>query len=398
MDLFGKYETDEKFISKTKGFLDEFKDKEIILWGKGRIIPTLLKFIDNLNIKYIVDSNKNLHGTFFEGYQILSPEVLQNEDKNKVRIIIAPFDCQHGEIAKTLVKFGFDNKSFCVSQDYLIAYNYLNNNKIVLPSLEFIISSVCSLRCKDCIAKIPYFKQNSFQQIPFKDLKTNIDKIFNSIDYVARFQLATGEVLLHKELGMILEYIATNYRHKYDELTFVTNGTVIPGEDLLETISKYVSFIQISPYTHKDVQKLLKVDELIGLFQKYKINYISSHYATGVDEPQWNDIGDLVTPKSRYDKDNINLYHNCSMHICKCMVHDKLFPCTVACYAAYGRINHPSSDKENRDYIRINDKNINIVRFYLKAMANDFPSICDYCNGVGPYVNKIMVAAGEQIK
>ncbi len=397
MDLFGKYENDEEFINKAKGFLNEFKNKETVLWGKGRITSTLLKFADNLNIKYIVDNNKDLHGTVFHGYDIVSPENLRNEDKNNTKIIIMPNDCQHRDIAKILANMGFDNNSFCTCRDYLTAHSYFNKNKVVLPNLEFIITSICSLKCKYCIAQIPYFNKNKFYQMPFSTVKENIDRVFNNIDYIGMFQLSTGEVLLHLEADKIIEYISETYRDKYNELTFVTNGTVIPSEKLLQSLKKNIDFIQISNYIHPDIQKQLKVEKLKKLFDNYNINCFFSNYATGKLEIRWNDIGDLSVPKNRSLKENAELYQDCSMQVCKCMFEDKIYPCTVACYASLGGINEPAIDKENINYVSITGKSLDIVKFYLRAAAKDHPHICDYCNGVGTHVNDRLILAGEQL-
>jgi hypothetical protein len=398
MDLFGEYQENEQFLIKTKAFIQEFEKSEVVLWGNSRLLSTFLRFVDNLNIKYIVDINKDLWGTYFNGYEIVSPQNIKEKSKNNVKVIIMLSDSKHIEISNYIKNLGFDINDFCLGKDYLIAYNFYKKNKVVVHSFELVITSVCSLRCTHCIAKIPYFNENISQQIPFDNVKKSIDKIFQNIDYIEMFQLATGEVLLHKDLDKILEYIHQNYKDKYNSLTFVTSGTVLPNERIFKALQKYINFIQVSPYNHPDVKKLLKIDKLHALFDKYKIKYFFSNYATDATKDDWNDIGDFTKKKNRTTTEHKEFYYNCTMNVCKSMIDDKIFPCTVACYNYYGGINKFVLDRNNLDYIDITSEKIDIVRFYLNATKNQYPSICDYCDGIGTTINDKLVIAGKQVK
>ncbi|MBU1052811.1 MAG: radical SAM protein [Proteobacteria bacterium] len=397
MNLSGKYKNDQEFIIKSDEFLSQFEKKEIIFWGKGRMIVPLLRYADALNIKYIVDSNKNLHGTDFLDYKILSPERLINEDKQNTRIIIMPNNSQYREISKELLKAGYDKNCFCTSRDFFTAYSYFKKNKIVLPNLEFIITTVCSLKCKHCIAQVPYLNEYKSYIMPFKEVRKNIDNVFKAIDYIGIFHLTTGEVLLHPELDKIIEYISENYRDKYNELTFVTNGTLLPDEKLLKALQKHIGSIQISHYVHPDILKFLKVDNLRSLFNEYGIKHFFNSFATGAQEVRWNDIGDLSLPKNRSERENEELYLNCSMRMYKCMFADKIYPCTASCSVYTGGINELSPGKERVDYVKTTDNPIDIVKFFLQATTYDQPHICGYCNGVGSYINDKLIPAGEQL-
>lgn len=396
MDLFGKYENNMVFEENAKKFLNTFHNKKIVIWGKARILETFLNYVDNINIAYIVDINHTLHNTSFMGVKILPTENLLKEDKENTIIIITPHDSQQIEIIKDIKNMGFKDNNFCLARDLLITYNYIIKHKVILPNIEFIISSACSLKCTHCIANVPYFQKNKSQYIPFIKLKQNIDDIFKAIDYVEMFQLATGEVLMHPELIKILDYIHSNYKEKYNELTFVTNATILPNKKTLTSLKKHVGFIQISHYIHPSVDKNIKISRLKKIFEDNEIKYIYSRFASGKNE--WNDIGDLGIPKNRPEKANDLLYNNCSMNICKSVHENKIYPCTAACYASYGGINEPKDDKINIDFVDITGPSIEVVKFYLKATTSKHPTICDCCNGIGPLVNDIFVPAGAQLK
>lgn len=398
MNLLGEYKNNLEFLETVKKFLENFQDKNIILWGNGRLLNTFLKNIDNLNIKFIVDKDKSLWNTYINNYKVLSPETLKYEDKETTKIISLMYDSQHISIYKYLEEIGFDEKSYCLASDYLIASNFFYKDKIILPNFELVITSVCTLKCAHCIAKLPY-SNNKPSHIPFEDVKENIDNIFKTIDYIDMFQFATGEVILHKDLIKILRYLYENYKNRYNQLTFVTSGTAIPNEKIFIDLQKYIGFIQISPYDHPDVQKYSKLDTLKNLLNKYKIKYKISRYATGSSgKLEWNDIGSLTQDLNRTFDENKNLYNSCSMKICRSMVNNKIFPCTVACYAHYGEINDIKLDKKYLDYIDILSTKVDLAMFFLNATTKGYPNMCNYCNGVGEEVNSKLVVAAEQVK
>lgn len=90
-------------------FRKEVEDKEIYLWGAGRLAGYYIKTMClGQNIKAIVDKNSNLHGTFksVEGinYEIISEKKLldlHRIKKNKIVLFITP-TCYAGEIVEYL--------------------------------------------------------------------------------------------------------------------------------------------------------------------------------------------------------------------------------------------------------------------------------------------------------
>lgn len=398
MDLLGEYNTEEEFLKSLHEFISIFETSKIVLWGNARLLKTFLAHVTTLDILYIVDVNEDLWGSTAYGYHIYSPEKIQLETDD-VKIISLLSDSRRYDILDHLLKIGIGQEKFCTAYDYLTAYAFYTNKQVVLSNLELNITSKCSLRCEHCIAKIPYFKEHYSQDIPFDTIKENIDNIFDTVDYVDMFQFATGEVLLHKELDKILEYLHKNYYDRFNNLTFVTSATVIPEERLLEILRKYIGFIQISPYNHPDVEKKMKLPLIKTLFEKYNIQYVLSRYATGGDEQKWNDIGDLMTNHEKTFEENKQFFNQCSMKICKSMFDNKIFPCTVACYNHYGKINDTiPMDSSNLDYIDIKSNKLDIVRFYLNATTGGYPELCKYCNGVGERLNKNLVVAAKQVQ
>lgn len=399
MELFGKYENNEEFLKKVSEFLEIFKNKEIIVWGAGKATKTFFDVAKELNIKYIIDSNKNIHGQTLEGFKIMPPEVVKNEDKSNTLIVIMPYCYDKYYMAKELETMGYDETGYCFGYDYILAYSYFKKNKIVLPALDIFITSFCTLKCKNCIAHLPYYKKNKFHHMPFESIKKDIDGVFSFVDYINLLSFSTGEVILHPDFIKIIEYIAANYREKYRVIHFVTNGTVIPDENLLKAFSKYDCYVYISNYTHT-IKDRSKIKDLTNAFASHSISYsvFNDFQAGRFETPSWNDLGDISISHGKSEQAKINMYHGCANHTCIVAHEEKIYACGSACWGDYGGVYDASG--EGLDYIKYpsnDDEKLNLVRYFLRATQTGYPAICDRCEGVGPLVNKNTVPAGEQL-
>lgn len=395
MDLFGKYENDNAYKFKVKEFLKTFKNEEIIIWGKGILVSTLIKFNPSINIKYIVDIDENSYKEKFHNINVYPPEKLLSADKNRYKVFIAPMTYHKFEIVEHLNNAGFKNEDYCFMYDYILAHNYFVNNKIVIPFLDLVIQTVCTLKCKDCLAFIPSIKKQAY--FSFEKTKKEIDNIFSSFDYIESFSLSTGEVLLHPNLIDILDYISTNYSKQYNRLRFVTNGTVLPQQKLLLALKKYNASLFISDYSNQ-INEKSKIDLLITLLKQFDIPYTYNHQLAGDSNSlQWNDLGDFKKTYKRSNEDNTNLYYKCADHTCTVTYNGNIYPCAPACYATLSEVYVPSSKKCYNEFISIASEKLDILKFFTRATKKGYPLICSKCKGLGPLVNNNLVPAGLQV-
>ena len=95
------------------------------------------------------------------------------------------------------------------------------------------ITTVCTLACKLCIAKIPYY--TSHEHVELKYVKKDIEKLFEVYDYVENLDISGGEPLLYPNLELVLEE-ALKYKDKWGRVRIITNGTVIPSEAVINVM------------------------------------------------------------------------------------------------------------------------------------------------------------------
>ena len=143
-------------------------------------------------------------------------------------------------------------------------------NRCVLSKIDTVITSRCTLRCRDCNLFIGYADHHTDMRL--KDLKKNFDIFFDSVDYVYEYTLLGGEPFMHVELDQILGYLMKNYRDRIGKVNLISNGTLIPGGNVLELMKKYEMTVHISDYT-QTVNYRKKLEEVIETFSKNNIEY-----------------------------------------------------------------------------------------------------------------------------
>lgn len=144
-----------------------------------------------------------------------------------------------------------------------------------LRRLAIIPTLVCTLNCKLCSNYIPLFKGH-VHHIPIDELKTDLDKIFELVDYTEWLQYVGGELFMRKDLWQIYDYALEKYNDKFDKLILITNATVMPCAEDVESFKKYGEHIQIqiSDYGKYSYVK----DELVELLKKENIPYVVKNY------------------------------------------------------------------------------------------------------------------------
>lgn len=119
---------------------------------------------------------------------------------------------------------------------YLPIYFMYVKNKLFFTSENIIPSTVCDLNCRSCLNFNPYIKKHIVDSL--EEVKADIDAFFGQVDLIYRLQISGGEPFLYKELGHVLEYIYENYKDKVIRLETVTNGTIVPSDELCRILKK----------------------------------------------------------------------------------------------------------------------------------------------------------------
>lgn len=109
--------------------------------------------------------------------------------------------------------------------------------KIGLLRTGFCVSQRCTLRCKLCLAFIPYYKKP--KDVSYEEAKLILERYFELVDSVDVFTVTGGEPLLNPELYEIMKHLYTYSSQIMKTVDFVTNGTLDIPEKLLELFMEH---------------------------------------------------------------------------------------------------------------------------------------------------------------
>ena len=97
------------------------------------------------------------------------------------------------------------------------------------------------------------------------------------------FHVSGGEPMLYKHTADLIEYIDKNYGHKIGTLRTVTNGTVVPKEEVLEKLSKCNIEITVDDYREAVPRFNNRFDQLIEKLEEYNIKYYINKAESWID-------------------------------------------------------------------------------------------------------------------
>jgi len=206
--------------------------------------------------------------------------------------------------------------------------------------VSFQTTNICTLNCKLCSACILYIKKH--ECFDTEELLRTLDKLFEVYDYIEHLDFSGGEPLTNPDIAKILKY-ALKYKDKCGLFRVITNGTLIPSNELLEVMSsddKY-SFL-VDHYGDLSVN----IDTVIKLLEENNIRYqLNIYHGDEQWYDGWVDQGKLEN-KGYTENELKKVFRNChaANWMCLTVLKGKLYQCVRAaqavdseyCKAEYG--------------------------------------------------------------
>ena len=233
--------------------------------------------------------------------------------------------------------------------------------KFEMPYLEMFITTKCNLKCKNCSNLIPDCTNSG--HINKETLFKTLEKLLSNIDRLYRLKLHGGEVFLHPQFADIIEYAGKQKKILSFRLT--TNGTIIPGEDILDLIKRFNFIVQISDYNATGV----KTKELMRIFDAKNIRYVF------FNEQMWRDMGGFELRQN-------NRRPFCAVSRCISLLDEKIYICSRA--AMMDRQNIIKSE-----YVSIFQERKVFQKELIHLYNNLSNAACLHCDGDSEFAVKI---------
>lgn len=362
----------------------------IVPFGVGRIgrrvIPSLMEEFD---IPFLIDNGCCKESVYGLNVLNLKQAVTYLREK-KLKVVVTTVFYSYKKIKQEMESLGFiENRDFCILERFAEEWNLRWRNKCVLSKIDTVITSRCTLRCKNCNLFISHAPVQC--DIDLKRLKKNFDIFFESVDYVYEYTLLGGEPLLHKSIAEIISYLGNRYGKRIGRINLISNGTVIPNNDVIDILKKYHVTIHISDYTCSVDYK-----EILAKLQKKFLANDIEYYV--IPNNTWKDV---IYPREGFQTDNPRRHMLLCGHSTHSVADGRLYWCDPAfaaeCFMGFVSKEDDSLDMEanKRNYSKY-EATLNIIKYLLGDVnARGYMSICEKCAGVGSDNNKL-VLAGEQ--
>jgi len=381
-------------------FITVCKTKKIICFGAGKFLKNVKGFLDSeyCKIDLLVDNNKEKWGVYEHDIKIESPDILKKcsgEDylilissKNFAEEIREQIEQQHpGKFVifkwPLIIKEykEFDDKlwqeriytpcehlykhiSLGMSEDKREAYMQekrtllSDKEKVILPRTPVMITTRCTLRCKECSNLMPYYKYP--KDYDADEIIMWIKNVCAAIDEWICLELVGGEPFLYRDLERVLAYVIKE--EKIQQVEFTTNASVMPKPEIIELLKNEKIFIKISQYPN-----LINPEKMLELLKENRICHEL------MENMRWSKTGKL-TSRARTEAELQSQYLNCGQaKLCRTILNGKLYVCSKA--ASLMELGYVDS----LEMVDLQEKN-NLRKNIYDFLRLPYSEACNYCD------------------
>lgn len=366
------------------------KDNRYYLYGTGKTGEEFYHELNkHINIVGFIESNPaNSQKSGLPVYKWGDNFSLQEKDKIIITIHTSKFrdEVENRLLQNSLVR----NQDFIfydVAQKVILFYE---DGLFLLPQIDLTITSACTLKCRDCLQQIPLIKNK--KSLSFQDITESLKNTFRYIDYCKEFHIIGGEPLLHPQLPQIVEYIGTFYNQNVETIVIVTNGTLLPKEELLDALNRYHVRVEISDYRKSaSAPSGQKINEIETVLKQRQIPCILRPMS------EWNDYcGDCSEISDCCSEDAlIATFDTCPCACTLSVYGEKMYICSRSMVAeAFGLIetNQKNSISLHGDVAAMREK---LLEFALRITESGYIPFCKNCHGKKAIYDRLIPAARQ---
>ena len=368
---------------------DQIREKKSFdLFGAGDYGRQLLNVLDKeIEIKGFIDNDFLKQGSMIQGKKCYSLEqITLSADEG---IVVTMSQIARVEPIEQLKKYGYTkNVDFFIIEEFLSVYHVYKNNQVYFSSISFLPSTACNLNCRNCLNFNPFAKQ--FYVREWEDLVKDVDLFFSCVDRIMLFHISGGEPMIYKHTADLVTYIDKNYGDRIDTLRMVTNGTIVPRDEMLQKLAKCRLEITVDDYREAVPQFADRFDQLTRKLDEYHIKY----YINKADS--WIDLAPERTDYSHWSEEQLEKHRESCSQSWQELRDGKLYSCNYAAYATVAGIAGEQDLEEVYDLTDfVVEKKKELVEFRLGYTTKGYTNFCKKCRGFTPKNSEKMEPAAQ---
>lgn len=350
------------------------RKRKFFLFGAGDYgYQFITIFRESIDIIGYIDNDEKKQGKIINGIPCISLE--QYSKRNTEGIIVTMSQIARVSTLKQLEDNGYErNVDFFIIEEFISIYYVYKFNKVYFSSVSFLPSTICNLNCRNCLNFNPFAKQ--FYSREWNELVEDVDLFFKHIDHIMLFHISGGEPFLYKNTAKLIEYIDKHYSNQIDTLRTVTNGTVVPSDEMLKTLAMCNVEVTVDDYREALPRFEDNFNILINKLEENKIKY----YINKADA--WIDLAPERTDYSNKSEEWLMGHRSGCSQSWQELRNGKLYSCNYAAYATVAGIAGLQDIEETYD-LTTHDKSKNkeLIEFRLGYTNKGYTEFCKKCRG-----------------
>lgn len=306
---------------------------------------------------------KKFFTPIYEGYDIFGRQNMKNFIVGHMEELLDDFDL-HDRILQVC-----NNESLSELKNEVYA-----RKKVIVPEIVVILTSRCTLRCKNCMNLMWAFHEKVID-VPLEETCESLRRILEAVDCVVTISVIGGEPFLADSFAGLMRFLQE--QEKVLSIYITTNGTVPIKDEWVPVLNKANVEIRVSSYEH-----IVNQDSFVEFCVANGIKYSR-------DQPDnWIDFGSMEQRNCEEDKLRFQ-YERCIFaRRCKTMWGDRLYACQVS--GSLGEIGKVSGIS-----LKISEST-DLRNDLLEFLLTPNIKACDYCEADFADLKSVPVA--EQIE
>jgi len=238
-------------------------------------------------------------------------------------------------------------------------------NRLEIPNVEMPITTRCNLHCRDCGNLIPFFPKPV--DFDINRLTKDVGDFLGNVDRVHRFIIMGGETFLYRELHKLVSHLIK--QDKIDLVHLFTNGSIIPGKDILQLLQHRKILVSVSSIP---AEVSPNKPRFIATLEENHINY-------RIEDNLWRDLGGLNPAVDSSAEALKHRFANCSSKGCHNLSNGEYHVCPRSVHGE--QLGQFSPDDSDRVIFR-GRKNPQAFRKELrKLLQKEYLAACSKCKG-----------------
>jgi hypothetical protein len=198
-------------------------------------------------------------------------------------------------------------------------------------------------------------------------MRTALEKLLCVLDKCQEIRILGGEPFCNPEIYKYIEML-DDFKSKYEWIIVLTNGTIIPSKQTIETLKGRKLFVRISDYQTPKNQ----IDTLTDLLDKNGVLYSVTKW------DKWQDCGSLKNYGRTVEK-NEEILRNCCVSNVPAIVDGKLFRCPYS-GNMYTLLGHEVNIPDFVDLLN-DEPPDRILEKIRHLMSRKYLRACNFCGG-----------------